>query len=62
MSPQEYVFLPLLVYLVNGAVALYMVRRLRDEASSGDGKAEARSSLKVKRVKQSTGFLEWGEL
>jgi len=28
VSLQEYVFLPLLVFVVNGAVALYMMRRL----------------------------------
>jgi hypothetical protein len=34
VNPHEYVFLPLLVFLVNGAVALYMVRRLRYRQSS----------------------------
>ena len=51
MSPQEYVLLPLLVFLANGAVTLYMVRMLRGGASSGDGEAEAGPGLKVKRVK-----------
>jgi len=36
VNPQEYVFLPLIVFLVNGAVALYMVRRLGGEASGDD--------------------------
>jgi hypothetical protein len=35
VSPQEYVFLPLLVFLVNGAVALYMVRRLGKASDGG---------------------------
>jgi hypothetical protein len=34
VNPNEYVFLPLLVFLVNGAVAFYMVRRLRYRQSS----------------------------
>jgi len=37
VNPHEYVFLPLLVFLVNGAVALYMVRRLSGETSREDG-------------------------
>jgi hypothetical protein len=37
VSQQAYAFLPLLVFLVNGAVALYMVRRLSSRQPAEDG-------------------------
>lgn len=37
MNSSEYVILPLLVFLLNGALALYMIRRLNRLETSRDG-------------------------